>query len=365
METRHWNYVHGAKLVFQQMDRVRQWHGLLMESAGFAPKETPFRVVHKERGLTLRCYSDASEDGPPILIAPAPIKRSYIWDLAPDVSVVRRCLEQGMRVYLAEWTQIDGAGKNFGLAEYADRLLSSCLDAIEADTGGQPVTLAGHSLGGTLTAIFACLYPERVRSLVLLEAPLHFGEDAGRFAPMVAATPDTGFFEDNFDCVPGSFLNALCVSSAPFEFQWERMMDISSACSRHPETLATHLRVERWMHDEFPLPARLFTEVVELLYRNDRLMQGDLRIGGREVGVGPLDLDVPLLSVLDPRSTVIPPQSVLPFHHAAAGSPKKLLEYNGDVGVCIQHVGVLVGTNAHAHVWPEIFDWLPEAGSVH
>lgn len=354
MRTQHWNYAHAAKLAFQQMDRMRQFRGLMLESAGFAPKETPYRVVYKETGLTLRSYGDATQDGPTILIVPAPIKRAYIWDLAPEVSVVRRCLQHGMRVYLTEWTPVT-AGQNFGLADYADRLLAACLDAIASDAGEDQVVLAGHSLGGTLSAIFSCLHPQRIRNLVLLEAPLHFAEDAGRFAPMVAATPDTHFIEEHFDCVPGSFLNAVSVAAAPFEFQWQRLIDMSF-CTSNRDALVNHMRVERWMHDEFAMPGKFFTEIVERLYREDHLMQGELCIAGKTIG--PRDLDVPLLNVVDPRSKVIPPQSIIPFHEAAAGSSKKLLEYQGDVGIGIQHVGVLVGTNAHATLWPEIFDWL-------
>jgi hypothetical protein len=43
-----------------------------------------------------------------------------------------------------------------------------------------------------------------------------------------------------------------------------------------PEVLAAHLGVERWTYDEFPMPGRLFEEVLELLYREDRLMKGVL-----------------------------------------------------------------------------------------
>jgi polyhydroxyalkanoate synthase len=354
MQTKHWDYVHATKLAFQQMDRMRQARGLMLESVGFAPKETPHRVVHKEAGLTLRGYGDATQDGPAMLIVPAPIKRAYIWDLAPEISVVRRCLQHDMRVYLAEWTPI-AAGQNFGLADYADRLLAACLDAIASDAGEDQAVLAGHSLGGTLSTIFACLHPQRIRNLILLEAPLHFAEDAGKFAPMVAAAPDMRFIEEQFDCVPGSFLNAVCVAAAPFEFQWQRWIDMS-CCTPSRDALMNYMRVERWMHDEFALPGKFFTEIVERLYRDDHLMQGELCIAGRTVG--PRDLDVPLLNVIDPRSKVIPPQSIIPFHEAAAGSSKKLLEYRGDVGVAIQHVGVLVGANAHAALWPEIFDWL-------
>ena len=49
----------------------------------------------------------------------------------------------------------------------------------------------------------------------------------------------------------------------------------------------------------------------------------------------------PLLSVVDPRSKLIPPDALVPFHEATSSPRKALLHYEGDVGVNLQHVGVL------------------------
>jgi polyhydroxyalkanoate synthase len=345
-------------LAFKQEDRSRRLSGALLDAIGLGPIETPYRVVHAEAGLRLRAYGNGARDAPPILIVPAPIKRWYIWDLAPDVSIVRRCLQHGMRVYLVEWVPLEPSGLNFGLAEYAGCLLSACMDAIGSDAGQAPVILAGHSLGGTLAALFSCRHPQRVQALVLLEAPLHFAEEAGSFAPMVAATPDAEPIAEMFGHVPGSFLNLLSVIAEPREFQWRPYLDLLS-CAGNSRALLTHLRVMRWTLDEFQLPGKFFVDIVERLYRDDCLMQGKLRI--QDQRIGPRDLTVPLLSVFDPRSTVIPPASIRNFHRAAAAPRKKLLSYRGDVGVALQHVGVLVGRNAHDRLWPEVFDWLSGA----
>ncbi|MDQ4005067.1 MAG: alpha/beta hydrolase, partial [Actinomycetota bacterium] len=126
-------------------------------------------------------------------------------------------------------------------------------------------------------------------------------------------------------------------------------------------SLHTHMRVQRWTLDEMAMPGQLFEDIVEQLYRHDRFMSGDLVLGGRRIG--PEMVDCPLLSVVNPASRVIPPQSVLPFHEAAASGTKTLLEYRGDQGVALQHVGVLVGTRAHATVWPRVVDWLQEVSA--
>ena len=192
---------------------------------------------------------------------------------------------------------------------------------------------------------------------ILLESPLHVEAKSCCFAPLVQATPHARQIADTFRNVPGVFLNMMSAIAEPQAFQWERMTDRWLSLA-DPKAIANHMRVERWTHDEFPLPGRLFIGIIESIYRNDELMQGKLQIGARTIG--PQDLRAPLASVVDPRSKLIPTQAMVPFHEAASSERKLLLNYEGDIGVNLQHVGVLVGRNAHAKIWPAIFDWLEE-----
>jgi polyhydroxyalkanoate synthase len=342
---------------FRQIDDWRRWQGRLLDGLGLGPVETAFRILLDRPGLRLRAYENETGAGTPLLIVPAPIKRAYIWDLTPPVSVVRRCLDAGLRVYLTEWTDPAAGEAELGLEDYAGRLIPAALDVVAAAGGGRRVLLAGHSLGGTLAAICAALYPDRVRGLVLLEAPVKFGAAAGAFAPLLAAAPPAGALRAILGDVPGSFLDLASVMASPASFLWARWFD-RFASAGDAEALRTHLRVERWTLDEFPLPGRLFEEVVEWLYREDRFMNGNLRVGGRIAA--PEALDMPLLSVIDPHSVIIPAASVLPFHRAVRSAEKRLFCYHGERGVALQHVGVLVGRNAHRRLWPQILRWMTQ-----
>ncbi|NIA52124.1 alpha/beta fold hydrolase [Massilia sp. TW-1] len=363
MQASNWNAMGalGAQAL-KHMDRSRKARGDMLDRAGYGPQQTPSTLLYTEPGLALRRYGAPAEvtanGGPAVLIVPAPIKRPYIWDLAPEVSVVRRWLEHGYRVYLAEWLALPDTHDHFGLDDYGDHLLTACRRAIAADGGPGQVVIAGHSLGGILAAIHACLHPDAVRATILLESPLHFTPASSCFARLVDATPHARPIADAFRQVPGVFLNMMSALAEPQAFQWERWADRWLSLA-DPQALTTHMRVERWTHDEFPLPGRLFTEIVESLYRNDSFMQGRLVVGGRTIGPG--DLRSPLLSVVDSRSKLIPPEALVPFHDATANPRKQVLHYEGDVGVNLQHVGVLVGRNAHARIWPQIFDWLEGA----
>jgi polyhydroxyalkanoate synthase len=290
-------------------------------------------------------------DGPALLLIPAPIKRAYLWDLAPQCSVVRQALEAGCRVYLLEWQAQQGGA--LGLDDYADRLILACIDAIEAETGLRRVFVAGHSLGGTLAAIFAARRPERVRGLILLGAPLHFAPNLGALGPLAASVPDVAQLADGD--VPGSFLNAISLWASPETFIWSRWGDWLASVG-DPRAIDTYLRVERWTHDEMPIPHQLFVDVVQQLCREDRFMRGSLQVCGQ--AVGPDRLTMPVLGVVDARCALVPPAAVVPFLGAVRSPDTLLLPYEGDTGVMLQHVGMLVGRSAHRHLWPQILHWL-------
>ncbi len=343
----------------------------MLDAIGLAPVETPSRHVAAFRGADLIAFHPADSgpapDAPALLIVPAPIKRHYIWDLAPDVSVVRRCLAAGLRVFLVRWRELDPGEGPLGLADVVDGLLPACADAIRAETGEGTVALAGHSLGGTLATLFAAAHPDRVRRLVLIEAPLSFGAASGALTEIAEEKPDkgngsAGVVRDEAGNVPGSFLNAVSVAAAPEEFQWSRWADFVASLF-DPPAMLTHLRVQRWTLDEFAMPGRLFDDVLNLLYRGDTFMRGGLVLNGRVLG--PAALTMPLMAIVDPRSPIIPPAAMLPVIEAAPGAgDKRLLWYEGDRGVALQHVGALVGPKAHDLLWPQILDWIAAVPSA-
>ena len=331
-------------LLFEQLDRLRRAQGALLDAVGLGPLEAPYREAFSAPGVSLRRYGSGEERGPVALIVPAPIKRPYIWDLAPEVSAVRRCLEAPARVLLADWQP---APAQFGLADYAERLLLACLDAARAERA----VLLAHSLGGLFAAIFSTLHPERVQGLALLAAPLHFGAGTPVFNAMAAQLEA----DDLPDSLPGAFLSTASLNAAPGVFGAARLLDAVLSAG-DPARLRTHLLVERWALDEFALPRRLVAELAVQIVREDRFARGTLEIGGRSAA--PSQLTAPLLCVVDPRCTLVPPAAVLPFVEAVKSRDKTVLEYEGDVGVALQHVGPLVGRSAHALLWPKIAEWI-------
>jgi polyhydroxyalkanoate synthase len=292
-----------------------------------------------------------SQDGPAVLILPAPFKRCYIWDVRPDVSVVRRCQESGLQVFLLEWRD-PAQGEDFGLADFAEAFPLAAVEAMLAAGAPGLITLTGHSLGGTFAAIFAALHPERVRDLWLIDAPVVFAAEAGDRLAAALQWMDLGWLAAAAgDPVAGSLISALTTAALPDEFLWRPAADLL-ACSWDAARRRLHAQVLRWTLDEFPLPRRLFTEVAEQLYREDRFRKGSLAIGSRQVGLA--DLRTPIAAVLNPASAVVPIASVAEGLRLARAPSIRTISYQSDAGCAIQHVGPLVSPRAHAQIWPEL-----------
>jgi polyhydroxyalkanoate synthase len=338
--------------MFPLTDALRQAQGQVLDSIGFAPHECRYRILASSRHWRLRAY-DGLGTGSCLVIVSAPIKKPYIWDLAPSVSAIRYCLGHDMRVFLVEWIPPEPTGGDAGLDEYADRALSEVMACIAEHANGAKPFLMGHSLGGTFAAIFAALAPDRIQGLVLLGAPLSFHEGVSGFRDsLVALVPSS---PAQAAVMPGSFLSTLSAMASPGTFVWSRLIDATLSMGDW-QASDIHARIERWALDEVPLSGTLVTQILDWFYRENRFCREVLSIRGRTVG--PSDLLIPVLAVVNPADEVAPKESVAPFLDALPHRDVRLIIYPGEFGVGFQHLGILVGRKAYAEVWPQIVSWL-------
>ena len=342
--------------MFQLIDEGRRQIGSWFDVVGYGKDEAPFRLAYVTNGARLRAYEGSGTDsGLVLLIVSAPFKGPYIWDLMPDVSVIRRCLEQGIRVYLIEWTRPTRGEDALGLRDYSCRMVDEAVEVIVAETGQKDIVLAGHSLGGTFAAIYAAFNAKRVRALVLVDAPLRFGNEGGPIARIAKRFPGVAAIADlTGSPIPGSVLTLLAVSVFPEDFLLKRYLDLVTSLP-DPKAMDLHLRVVRWTLDEFPMPRRLFEETLALLYCEDRFARNRLELGGDKVGLA--QIDAPMVTILNSASRVVPEASANAAV-ASAGPPVKTFVYEGSRGSAVEHVGPLVSPRAHAELWPEVLAWM-------
>jgi polyhydroxyalkanoate synthase len=283
-------------------------------------------------------------------VVAAPIKRPYIWDMSPSASAIGYCLEQGFRVHLVEWAPASIETTDRGLEDYLGAA-NECIASV-AQRHGKPL-LIGHSLGGTLAAICCASEPDAARGAVLLSAPVCFAPGTSRFRDaLVSIVP-----RDVWDAQPfsGSMLSHMSALASPETFVWARLSD-ALLSMMDPEARARHACVERWALDEMPLPGKLVGQLVNWLYRDDQFQRGLLRLAGKTLT--PASISVPVLAVVNRMDDVAPSASVKPFLDRLPASKAQLIEHDGEIGVGLQHLAILVGPQARALVWPRIVAWL-------
>jgi polyhydroxyalkanoate synthase len=340
---------------FGWTDVLRRAQGDAFGALGLGPSECPFRIAASGSQWRLRDYAD-HDASPALLIVAAPIKRPYIWDLTSSVSVIRYCLRRHIRVHLLEWMPASRDSASDGLDEYT-KAICECVAKISGDAPGAKPFLIGHSLGGTLAAIFAASAPESLRGVVLLGAPVCFEPQTSQFRDaLVSLVPPTLSETDPF---PGSLLSHMSAVAAPGTFIWSRLIDAAFSITDH-HAFEIHARVERWALDEIPLSGKLVHQILDWLYRENRFCRGALTIG--KTLVGPFSLSIPTLAVVNTADEVAPLASIKPFTDAMPAGNVRIIEYPGEAGVCLQHLGILVGRQAHTQVWPEIISWLNTYG---
>ncbi len=311
---------------FMIADMMRQAQGNAIGAFGLGPKECPYQTMASGAHWRVRDYG-GKPASPALLIVAAPIKRPYIWDLAPSVSAIGRLLREGFHVYLLEWMQASDRTQNGGLGEHCDAI-SEGVAAVTREASGKRPYLAGHSLGGTLAAIFTALEPASIGALVLLGAPLCFEPGAGTFrdalvALLPADVPDV-------DSFPGSLLSCMAAMAAPGTFIWSRLMD-AVLSAKDSQALEIHGRVERWSLDEVALPGKLVHHILQWLFRENRFCREKLQVRGRVVG--PSRISVPTLAVVNTADEIAPVATMKPCIDAMPIKDACILEYPGEAGV--------------------------------
>ena len=233
---------------------------------------------------------------------------------------------------------------------YVDGVLVASLSSA---AGGERPFLMGHSLGGTLAAIFCAVEPLSAQGLVLLSAPLCFEQASSRFRDALISIVPTTLSET--DIVAGSLLSQVSAVASPDTFVWSRWLDAALSLA-DPAATDLHVRVERWALDEVALPGKLVNHIVQWLYRENRLCRGTLSVCG--ITARPANVRSPVLAIVNPADEIGPLVSVVPFIDQMATTDAQVIACENQIGVGLQHLGMLAGRQAYVHVWPQIVSWV-------
>ncbi len=315
------------------------------------PPTTPYEVIYEGGKTRLRYYSATGEPhATPLLIVYALIKRPFILDLLPGLSVVENLTRQGFEVYLIDWIPPTRADAWRGFDAYVNGDLANAVRAVQGHSGADQVSVLGYCFGALLSTIYTALYPHTVKNFIPLTLPLDMSnEELPLFSLAKKIDPD--LLIGAFGNCPAWVMKVGFSSMAPVHHLLNKHVGLYRNKDREGYTEMFEL-FERWMNSDVPLAGQIFREVSKDVFQRNLLTQGQLRVGGRQVDLK--HIRCPVLNVLGEHDDVVHPTSSLPLIDMVESRDKQNLVFPTG------HIGVVVSSGAHKKLWPQVGAWLTE-----
>jgi polyhydroxyalkanoate synthase len=331
-----------------------------LEHEDVAIARTPSEVVHQSNKLTLIHYTSEKKDTlrTPVLLVYALVGRYSVADLQPGRSFVENLLRQGLDVYAIDWGHPTRADRWTTLDDYINVLIDDCVDVLRRRHGGDAVNLVSICQGGVFNLCYSALHPEKVKNLVLNVTPVDFHadqEDDALWRSFVnlwtrsVRRDDIDLLIEALGNVPGPMTGAAFAMMNPVGTLQKYTQGIFKSLG-DDESLRGFLRMEKWLYDQPDHAGEAARQWLEDLYQDNKLVKGELELGGRRVDLR--QVQAPVLNIFAEQDHVVAP--------AAARALGKLVgtkDYT-EAAVPGGHVGVFVGGKAQAILAPMIGDWL-------
>jgi len=206
-------------------------------------------------------------------------------------------------------------------------------------------------MGGTMSAMFTALHPDRVQNLILLAAPIDFAANDGLLSVWTRAENfDVDKFVDAFGNCPPEFLQATFLLLRPVGNLLEKPINFYE--NMHEDKfLEDFLTTETWLNDNIPVPGEVYREFVKYLYQKNLLTQNRMPVGKHIVSLK--NIRCPVLNIMAGKDDLVPCSQGMPFNDCVGSKDRKaiLLEGSG-------HIGLAIGGRAQKEVWPQACDWL-------
>jgi polyhydroxyalkanoate synthase subunit PhaC len=318
------------------------------------PATTPYEVAYEGGMLRLRHYRPAERrHKSPLLIVYALIKRPFILDLQPGKSVVETLLRQGFEIYLTDWLPPARRDSWRGFDAYVNGDISAAIRMLQVREGVKQVNLMGYCLGALLTLLYSSLHPDDVKNLITLTVPFDMSVRDLPFYNLVDFLSDDAVerVTQIYGNCPAWMVNGAFTMMAPIHHALDKYVGRHRNALRKGYSEMFDL-FERWMRSDMPLAGQIYREMSQLIFKNNALKHGELRVGDNLVHLG--RITCPLLNIVAEQDDVVHPRSSL-----------GLLEHvgsNDKCNICFPtgHIGAVVSSGAIGKLWPQIGQWLAE-----
>ncbi|WP_273887813.1 class III poly(R)-hydroxyalkanoic acid synthase subunit PhaC [Rubrobacter naiadicus] len=328
---------------------------IALEGARADTGRTPKETIWTKNKAKLYHYQTGAEKKyrTPVMIVYALINRPYVLDLIPGNSLVEYLSNEGFDMYMIDWGTPGDEDAEMTFEDYVLDYIPRAARKVMRTAGTEDFTLFGYCMGGTMSAMYAALFPETLKNLLLLTAPIDFSkEHLGLYALFTDEKYlDADLLADAFGNIPGEMIDTGNRMMKPitnyvgtYVSMWERIFEDKS--------METWLAMNKWVNDGPPFPGQAFRQWIHEFYQQNRLVKGEISLRGRRVDLS--RIDVPLLSIAGKKDHICTVPQAEAIMDLVSSRDKEF--YVLDAG----HVGLLTGRNAKKTLWPKVRGWLAD-----
>lgn len=277
----------------------------------------------------------------PLLLVFAIMNKPTILDLRPGNSFVEYMVKQGYDVYLLDWGMPGPEDKHLKFDDYALEYLPRAIRKLKAVSGSDEFSMLGWCLGALISTIYASLRPDDgLKNLILLTAPLDFSDkSAGGF---IRWANDQNFnvqkLIEAYGNMPGGLIDYGAKALKPVENYVGTYLNLWDNLD-NPKVVEAWHAMNTWVRDIIPMAGGAYQQLITEFYRENRLMNGTLKIRGEQVDLARLRASV--LNVTADADHITPTCQSESVMDKLGSEDKELFKLKGG------HIGMMEIGRAH------------------
>ncbi len=288
--------------------------------------------------------------GPPIMLFLGLVGDSAIFDLHPGMSWAERLLNAGFDVYLFDWGRPEAVEADHTLDTYLSGYFVHAVDAVRRIAAADEVGMGAYCMGAfMLLLLLGSRDDVPAGNLVLFTPPCDFEHAPAfidnyreeRLRPSDTIDETTGLVPEG--AIRGMFRMLQPTSElVQYVTLWENLW--------RDEYVQAHRAANHWAWNHRAMAGAAFTEMITQYVRDNALMTGRARLGGRLVQLK--NINTPALIVVAERDEFVPPASSEALPDLLGSDDIEVLRVPGG------HAGALMGSAARRTTMPAVVEWL-------
>lgn len=300
------------------------------------------KLYHYKRETPAKCKI-------PVLVSFAIMNRQDVLDLQPDRSLMKKLLDEGLDIYIMDWGYPERQHRYLTLEDYILGFMNDAVDFVRKSTKNNKIHKMGICQGGTFSAIYAAIFPEKIKTLTTYVAPFDFSGNENMLYKWTKEL-DIDSMVDTMGNVPASMVNNGFTMLKPSMdvAKYIGVMDMLDDEAK----MENFLRMEKWKADCPDLAGEMFRKYIKDLWRDNKLIKGEFVLGDHKVDLKKITM--PFLNIYATEDNIIPNSSTIPILDEVGSKDKEQYAFHGG------HIGVFVGSKSQKELAPKVARWVLE-----